>query len=36
MLIYGIDDGTVIIVAVANMHREPMYWYDRINLPPDR
>lgn len=29
MLIYGIEDGTIIIVAVAHMHREPMYWQGR-------
>jgi plasmid stabilization system protein ParE len=26
MLIYGIDEGTILIIAVAHMHREPMYW----------
>ena len=29
-LIYGVDDETVIIVAVAHLHRRPRYWIDRI------
>lgn len=29
-LIYGIDQGTVVVVAVAHQHREPRYWADRI------
>jgi plasmid stabilization system protein ParE len=29
MLVYGIDNETVVIVAVAHLHREPMYWRDR-------
>ena len=29
MLVYGIDNETVIIIAVAHLHREPMYWHDR-------
>ena len=29
LLIYGIEDGTIIVVAVAHMHREPMYWQSR-------
>lgn len=28
-IIYGIDIDTVIVVAVAHMHREPRYWVDR-------
>lgn len=29
-LIYGIDDETVIVVAVAHLHRKPRYWADRL------
>ncbi len=29
-VIYGIDSGTVIVVAVAHLHREPRYWIDRL------
>ena len=29
MLIYGIDGETIVVVAVAHMHREPMYWQGR-------
>ena len=29
-LIYGIDDDTIIVVAVAHTHREPHYWMDRV------
>ena len=29
MLIYGVEDGIIIIVAVAHMHREPLYWQGR-------
>jgi plasmid stabilization system protein ParE len=28
-LIYGIDSGTIIVVAVAHLHREPRYWIHR-------
>jgi plasmid stabilization system protein ParE len=27
---YGIDDETILIIAVANQHREPNYWAERI------
>ncbi len=30
MLVYGIDDGTVIVVAVAHLHRMPLYWQGRL------
>jgi plasmid stabilization system protein ParE len=30
-LIYGIDQATIVIIAVAHQHREPRYWADRIN-----
>jgi len=29
-LIYGVDGGTIIVVAVAHSHREPRYWVDRM------
>lgn len=29
-IIYGIDSDTVIIVAVAHLHRDPRYWVDRL------
>jgi plasmid stabilization system protein ParE len=29
MLVYGIEEGTVVIVAVAHMHRAPQYWKGR-------
>ena len=29
-LIYGIDDETILIIAIANQHREPDYWAERI------
>ena len=29
-LIYGIDKKTIIIVAVAHLHREPRYWAERL------
>ena len=29
-IIYGVDSGTVIIIAVAHLHREPRYWIDRL------
>jgi plasmid stabilization system protein ParE len=29
-LIYGIDEETIVIIAVAHQHREPRYWADRI------
>ena len=28
-LIYAVDDDTIIVVAVAHLHREPRYWIDR-------
>ena len=30
-LAYGIDDETIVIIAVAHSHREPRYWVDRIS-----
>ena len=30
-LIYGIDDQTIVVIAVAHQHREPRYWADRVD-----
>ena len=29
MLVYGVEIDTVIVVAVAHMHRTPLYWQGR-------
>lgn len=29
-LIYGIDEETIVVIAVAHQQREPRYWADRI------
>ena len=29
-LIYGQDDKTIVVVAVAHLHRRPRYWRGRI------
>jgi plasmid stabilization system protein ParE len=29
-LVYGIDQETIVVIAVAHQHREPRYWADRI------
>ena len=29
-LIYGIDQETIVVIAVAHQHREPRYWADCI------
>ena len=29
-LIYGINGQTIVIVAVANLHRKPFYWTRRV------
>jgi hypothetical protein len=31
-LIYGIDDETIVILAVAHLHREPRYWVNRTDI----
>lgn len=31
-LIYGIDQETIVVIAVARQHREPRYWADRIDM----
>lgn len=28
-IIYGVEDDTVVVVAVAHLHRKPNYWSDR-------
>ena len=33
-MVYGLDDNTVVVVAVAHLHREPRYWSDRIYALP--
>ena len=30
-LIYGIDEGTIVVIAIAHDHREPCYWAERIS-----
>jgi|SRR6185436_5365911 len=30
-LIYGIDDDSIVVIAVAHQHRQPRYWADRID-----
>src|SRR2546422_2571464 len=30
-LIYGIDEETIVVIAIAHQHREPRYWFDRIS-----
>ena len=34
-LIYGIDQETIVVIAVAHQHREPRYWADRIDTISD-
>ena len=29
-LVYGIDQDTIVVIAVAHQHRQPRYWADRI------
>jgi len=28
-IIYGIEEDTIVIVAVAHLHRKPFYWIER-------
>jgi plasmid stabilization system protein ParE len=28
-IIYGLDDETLVVIAVAHLHRRPRYWVDR-------
>ena len=30
-LIYGLDQETIVVIAVAHQHRAPRYWADRID-----
>lgn len=30
-VIYGLEGDTIIVVAVAHLHRQPRYWADRYN-----
>jgi plasmid stabilization system protein ParE len=30
-LVYGIDGDTIVVIAVAHLHRRPRYWSDRID-----
>jgi hypothetical protein len=30
-LIYGIEDDTIIVIAVAHLHRKPRYWSGRAD-----
>jgi toxin ParE2 len=29
-LIYAIEDGDIMVLAVAHLHRRPEYWRDRL------
>jgi hypothetical protein len=29
-LVYGIDDQTLVVIAVMHTHRQPRYWIDRL------
>lgn len=29
-IIYGIEANSIVVIAVAHLHREPRYWVDRI------
>ena len=29
-VVYGIDEQTIVIVAIAHLHRKPFYWTHRI------
>jgi len=29
-LIYGIDEDTIVVIAVSHDHREPRYWIERV------
>ena len=35
-LVYGVDDETIVVIAVAHQHREPRYWADRLDDLLDR
>lgn len=29
-IIYGLDGDTIVVIAVAHLHREPRYWVERM------
>ena len=29
-LIYGLDDDILVVIAVAHLHRKPLYWIERV------
>ena len=31
-LIYGIDQETIVVIAVAHQHQDPRYWADRVGI----
>ncbi len=31
-LIYGIDQETIVVIALSHQHRAPRYWVDRIDM----
>jgi len=31
-LIYGIDENTIVVIAIAHQHRQLRYWADRIDM----
>jgi hypothetical protein len=31
-LIYGIEEQTIVVIAVAHFRRTPRYWVDRVEL----
>ncbi len=31
-LIYGINQETIVVIAVAHQRREPRYWLDRVEM----
>ena len=35
-VVYGIDDQTIVVIAVAHTHRKPHYWIDRQFNSGDR
>ncbi len=30
-LVYGIDGDTIVVIAVAHLHRQPHYWIERLD-----
>jgi plasmid stabilization system protein ParE len=29
-LVFGIEPHTIVVIAVAHLHRQPGYWFDRL------